>query len=325
MNIYLNQLYLKNYKNEKEINYCINLAEKIKAVFLQKLNNNTWLEKKTIEKAILKLSKIKFVIGYKEKWKEEKNYNKLIFLPNDKYSNYKSYIKISLSTINEELEKTNDNNIWINNGINLYDVNAFYNGMNNELIIPNAILQPPFLDLKKPFEYNLAFIGSTLGHELIHAFDDEGCKLDELGNFNNWWSISDKKEYEKKQKEIITKYEKIAKLDNINLDGKLSLGENIADIYGVLICEEVLENKLIQENIIGKKQEYYFKEFYKYYSSSWKNKTNNKSLRDRILNDVHSLSKYRVNAVLQNSKRFQSIYALTEGDNMFNNKFIEIW
>ena len=325
MNIYLNQLYLQNHKNEKEIKYCVSLAEKIKNVFKQRLQKNTWLEEKTIEKALLKLSKIKFVIGYKNKWKEETDYNKIIFLPDDKYLNYKKFIEISLSNINKELKKTNDHSIWSNNGVNLYDVNAFYNGMSNELIIPNAILQPPFLDLSKSFEYNLAFIGSTLGHELIHAFDDEGCKLDDLGNYNNWWTLTDKKEYEKKQKEIIIKYEKMAKLDNIQLDGKLSLGENIADIYGVLICEEVLENELIKQNILGKEQITHFKQFYEYYSSSWKNKINNHSLHDRILNDVHSLSKYRVNGVLQNSKKFQSIYAFTEQNKMFNNTFIEIW
>jgi putative endopeptidase len=325
MNIYLNQLYLKNHKNEKEIKYCNSLAEKIKVVFKERLQQNTWLEKKTIEKALLKLSKINFVIGYKNKWKEEKEYDKLIFSINDKYGNYKKFIGIYLSNINKELNETNKNNVWVNNGVNLYDVNAYYNGMSNELIIPNAILQPPFLDLSKSFEYNLAFIGSTLGHELIHAFDDEGCKLDDLGNYDNWWTLTDKKEYEKKQKEIIIKYEKMAKLDNIHLDGKLSLGENIADIYGVLICEEVLEKELIQQNILGKDQISHFKQFYEYYSSSWRNKINNKSLHDRILNDVHSLSKYRVNGVLQNSKKFQSIYGLNEENNMFNNTFIEIW
>lgn len=325
MNIYLNQLYLKNYKNEKEINYCISLAEKIKNVFKKRLQQNTWLEKKTIEKALLKLSKIKFVIGYKDKWKEDFNYTKLIYSSNDKYGNYKKFVQLVLSNVNKELKKTNDHSVWVDNGVNLFDVNAYYNGMSNELIIPNAILQPPFLDSSKSFEYNLAFIGSTLGHELIHAFDDEGCKLNELGNYNNWWTLTDKKEYEKKQKEIIIKYEKMAKLDNIHLDGKLSLGENIADIYGVLICEEVLENELIEKNILGKEQIAHFKQFYEYYCNSWKNKINSNSLNDRILNDVHSLSKYRVNGVLQNSKKFQSIYAFTEKDNMFNNTFIEIW
>jgi len=289
------------------------------------LQQNTWLEKKTIEKALLKLNKIKFVIGYKDKWKEDYNYTKLIYSSNDKYGNYKKFVQLVLLNVNKELKKTNDHSVWVDNGVNLFDVNAYYNGMSNELIIPNAILQPPFLDLSKSFEYNLAFIGSTLGHELIHAFDDEGCKLNELGNFNNWWTLTDKKEYEKKQKEIIIKYEKMAKLDNIHLDGKLSLGENIADIYGVLICEEVLENELIEKNILGKEQIAHFKQFYEYYCSSWKNKINSNSLNDRILNDVHSLSKYRVNGVLQNSKKFQSIYAFTEKDNMFNNTFIEIW
>lgn len=326
MNIYLNQLYLKKYKNEKEIKYCLSLAEKIKFVFEERIKKNTWLEKKTIEKALLKLSKIKFVIGYKEKWNEEKVYNnKIIFLPDDKYYNYKKFVQISIANINKELKETNNPSIWSNIGINLYDVNAYYNGITNELIIPNAILQPPFLDLNKSFEYNLAFIGSTLGHELIHAFDDKGCKLDELGNFNNWWSLKDKKEYEKKQKELIIKYEKMAKLDNIYLDGKLSLGENIADIYGILICEEVLENELLKKNILGIEQNSHYKHFYEYYSSSWKNKINNNSLHDKVLNDVHSLSKYRVNGVLQNSKKFQSIYDMKEDDKMFNNNFIEIW
>lgn len=325
MNIYFNKLYLKNFKNEKEIQFCNLLLNKIKCVFVKRLTNNSWLEKKTIDNALKKFNKINFVIGYNNNWYEENEYRDIIFSRDDKYGNYKKFVEIMLVRIKKRLKEKNNKTIWKNNGVNLYDVNAYYNGINNELIIPNAYLQPPFLDLSKSFEYNLSHIGTTLGHELIHAFDDEGCKLDEYGNYNNWWSKKDKEEYVKKQKTIISHYEKICKKDNVTINGQLVLGENIADIYGVSICEEVLENELLEKKITGNEQDKYFKDFYENYCYSWKSKVNKTHSSNLLMNDVHSLSKYRVNCVLQNSKRFQHIYSIEKTDDMYNDIFIDIW
>jgi len=325
MNIHFNKLYLSKYKNEKEIVFCKSLVEKIKNVFTKRLKENKWLGKDTIEKALKKLNKVKFVIGHKTKWSEENYYSKIVFSPTDYYGNYKKYIEILLSRIKIELDEKQDLTIWKNNGINLYDVNAFYNGHTNELTIPNAYLQPPFVDLSKSFEYNLAHVGTTLGHELIHAFDDEGCKLDEKGNYHNWWTKKDKEEYIKKQKMIVTQYEEMSKKDNVSLNGNLVLGENIADIYGFGICEEVLHDELVKKNILGEDQRKYFKDFFENYCYSWKSKLNNTHFKNVLMNDVHSLAKYRVNGVLMNSKYFQRIYSFEESDSMYNNFFIDIW
>jgi len=268
---------------------------------------------------------MKFVIGYKKKWEETFSFQKIIYSEKDKYFNYKKNNELSICKLRKLLDEKNNFEEWNSEGMNLFDVNAFYIGSVNEIIIPNAILQSPFLNLHKSFEYNLAFIGTTIGHELIHAFDDEGSKLDEKGNYYNWWTKKDKEEYLKKQKEVIKKYEKMASQDKIKLDGKLSLGENIADMFGLLLCEDVLEKYLLEKKIFGEKQDPYFKRFFTYYSISWKNKMNYKYLKNRLLNDVHSLSKYRVNGVLSNSPRFQKVFEMNKSNSMFNDDFIDIW
>jgi putative endopeptidase len=123
----------------------------------------------------------------------------------------------------------------------------------------------------------------------------------------------------------IFSYEEMSKKDNVSLNGNLVLGENIADIYGFGICEEVLHDELVKKNILGEEQRKYFKDFFENYCYSWKSKLNNTHFKNVLMNDVHSLAKYRVNGVLKNSKYFQRIYSFEESDSMYNNFFIDIW
>lgn len=315
MNTTISKKYLEYFKNDKEIDYCLNIAERIKKVFKKRIEKNNWLSSKTIEKALLKLEKMKITIGYKKKWQEDPNIN---FLPNDALKNNVMYINWDIENkIKKCNKKVEPNDVWLRNEQNVYDINAYYNNVENELILPNAILNKPFVDLKKNISYNLAHIGTSIAHEMIHGFDDDGCLYNENGKYENWWTKEDKEKYKEKLKEVENEYMNFSKKDNYKIYTKLTLGENIADICGFLLTEDVLQNYLNDKGIYGTKQNEYFKEFYIHYAKQWRSSMNVNSLKQNLNTDLHSISKYRVNCVLARSLKFQEIYNIKSGDNMY--------
>ena len=161
---------------------------------------------------------------------------------------------------------------------------------------------------------------------MIHAFDDDGYYYDENGIYipNGWWHKNDTSTYERKQKIIIKLYEDSAKLDNLKVDGKLTLTENIADIGGFLLTEDVLINYLNEKGIYGARQDKYLKEFYISYARNWRSNQNIKFFRKKLNEDEHSYSKYRVNCVLSNSKNFQRVFNINPGNGMYF-EIEEIW
>jgi putative endopeptidase len=324
MNVTLSKKYLEYYRNEKQKVFCENLIEKMRNKFRERLQKNSWLNKKTIKLAIEKLDKMNMVIGYKNKWEDDPE---CVFLPNDAWSNYTMYSNWVLNKIvNECGKRTPPNNVWHRTDeMNVYDVNAFYNNLFNELIIPNAFLQEPFVNLDKNIAYNMAYIGTTIGHELTHAFDDHGCKYNGNGLYKNWWLKEDTIEYKKKQKMIIDQYEHVAKKDKVKVQGSLTLGENIADIGGFILAEETLEEILNESCIVGKDQDAYFKEFYYEYAKQWRSVMRKQLLKKALNHDVHSVAKYRVNCVLMRSERFKRIFNITPEDGMWFDNSDTIW
>ena len=214
-------------------------------------------------------------------------------------------------------------------GVNTYDVNSYYIPKTNEIVIPNAILKPPFFDIEKNIIYNLANIGTIIGHELMHSIDNTGIEYNENSEYKNWLSDKDILLYNSKIKHFKKIYENTGKIDNIKIDGNLSLGENISDIYGFLLCEELLINILKKDmlkthekyetpdQIMNNKIENSMKEFYCLYAKKWKT-TEEIIKKKKYLNiNVHSNEKYRVNNVLSMSPMFRKIYGIKKGDKMY--------
>ena len=324
MNTTISKKYLEYYRNVKQRLFCIKLIERMRNRFRERLTNNSWLHGKTVQLAIAKLNKMNIVVGYKQKWELDPDCD---FLPDDAWGNYAKYSNWVLHKMVRECGKRSPpNNVWQRlEEMNVYEVNAYYNNLFNELIIPNAYLQSPFVNLDKSIAYNMAYVGTTIGHELTHAFDDNGCKYDEDGRYKNWWSAEDAKKYKEKQKQVIHQYESIAKRDNIKLRGKLTLGENIADIGGFILAEDTLEEILAEEGIFGLEQDNYFKEFYYEYAKQWRSVTRKQVFKKSLNNDVHSIAKYRVNCVLMRSVRFKRIFNILKTDGMWFDTADAIW
>lgn len=316
MNTTVSKKYLELYKNEDEIYFVRHLTNKIQFVLKNRLQNNEWLSSQTKEKALQKLEKMTFAIGYRNKFLEDPDCD---FDDYDDYQNNVKYLDWLLKKFKKEVNKKIPNNdYWlVNEEMNVFSVNAFYNNVENELILPNALLQKPVVDLTKDITYNLAHIGFAIAHEMIHAFDVDGSKFDQNGELYYWWTDGDVNKYAEIQKGIIKQYQEIAKKDGLLIDATLTLSENIADISALHIIEDTLEDFLVSQNIFGDQQNKYFKKLYKYFAEQWRSLMAQEKEQTMLIIDEHSLAKYRVNCVLMRSKKFQHMYNITEKDGMY--------
>lgn len=316
MNSTVSKKYLQLYKNDNEIKFTSELTKRIQNVFKGRLEKNTWLSSSTKTKALEKLEKMVFAIGYRDKFVEDPDCD---FDDIDDYHNNVKYLNWLLNKFKKEVnKKIPNNNYWLaNEEMNVFNVNAFYNNVENELILPNALLQKPMVDLNKDITYNLAHIGFAIAHEMIHAFDIDGSIFNQDGELHFWWTDGDIEKYKKIQQGVIEQYQKIAKQDGIYIDAELTLNENIADISALHIIEDTLEEYLDKRQIFGTNQNKYYKKLYTYFAQQWRTLMTNDKEISMLMIDEHSLARYRVNGVLMRSKKFQEIYNITSNDGMY--------
>lgn len=316
MNTTVSKKYLELYKNEDEIIFVRHLTNKIQFILKNRLQHNNWISSQTKEKALQKLDNMVFAIGYRNKFLEDPDCE---FDDYDDYQNNVKYLDWLLKKFKKEVnKKIPNNNYWlVNEEMNVFSVNAFYNNVENELILPNALLQKPVVDLSKDITYNLAHIGFAIAHEMIHAFDVDGSNFDHNGELYYWWTNGDVNNYKKIQKNIIKQYQEVAKKDGLHIDATLTLSENIADISALHIIEDTLQDFLLSQNITGDQQNRHFRKLYKYFAQQWRSLIAEEKEKTMLNIDEHSLAKYRVNCVLMRSEKFQNIYNITEKDGMY--------
>ena len=327
MNSTVSKTYIKHYKNTKEIEFAQDLVSRLIKVFKERLTKNSWLSQPTKEHALNKINKLVYAIGYKDKFPEDPDCD---FLKDDAFGNNMKYVNWIYNKYKRDINKPIINNsYWFKpEEMNFYDVNAFYSNTKNEFILPNALLQKPFLDISKKISYNLAYIGFIIAHEIIHGFDVRGSLFDENGVLSalSWWTKEDIDNYNILQNDVMDHYTALALKDGLKIDAKLTLNENIADISAMNLIENTLETYLFEQNIFGEKQDEYFKDLYYNYAQQWRSILRPKQLRNILLTDQHSLAKYRVNCVLMRSSRFNTIFNITQKDGMFfSEKIKEIW
>jgi putative endopeptidase len=194
-------------------------------------------------------------------------------------------------------------------------VNAYYNPSMNEIVFPAAILQPPFFYLEADDAVNYGAIGVVIGHEITHGFDDQGCKYDKEGNLNNWWTDDDGKRFEERTKILADQYDQFIVLDSIHADGKLTLGENIADLGGLNISYQAYKNASKETNPIdGFTPD---QRFFLAYAHLWASNVRDKEKLRLTKEDVHSLGRFRVLGPLRNLPQFHKAFDIKEGDYMF--------
>jgi putative endopeptidase len=186
----------------------------------------------------------------------------------------------------------------------------------NEIVFPAAILQPPFFYEKGDNAVNYGGIGMVIGHEITHGFDDQGSQYDGEGNLKNWWTEEDAKAYKALTDKFVKQYNAYEPLDSIFINGELTLGENIADLGGMIIAYNAFlkangNNKTLISGLTPEQR------FFTNYAIIWRTNMRDESLRMQILSNEHSPAKYRVNGVLANLPAFYKAWNVKPGDNMY--------
>lgn len=272
-----------------------------------------WMTDETRGKAIEKLQKFTVKIGYPDEFEDYTNMevaaDKSFFENMSAVSEWG--LRKSLSEIGEPVDKTE----W---GMSPQTVNAYFNPMNNEIVFPAAILQPPFYDYKADEAVNYGGIGSVIGHEISHAFDDSGSRFDADGNLKNWWTEDDLANFTERGKALADLYSSIEVLDGVFINGDFTLGENIGDLGGVLGGYDGLQLHLEKhgrpEDIDGFTAE---QRFFISWATVWRTKIREEALKTQVKTDPHSPGMQRAVVPLQNIDAFYEAFDIQEGDALY--------
>ena len=329
-NTFLTNQYVAKYEDPQSIEYVKTLCNDLKVVFRRILTRNTWMSPKTKKYALHKLSKFKFIIGKPEKLREDPDLD----YGNNLYDNMMKIMKWRHEKfIQLEGKQTIDIPMmdWTQypvkmTGTQAYIVNASYTPAKNSIYVNLGYIQKPFVDLdERGIEYNLAHLGFTIGHEMSHGFDDMGSQYDAEGRLRDWWTAEDKKKFKAIQQDVIKQYEEFAARDGIKFDASIGIGEDLADISGMAICDEYLQD--FQENNKDLIPIRYlsFEAFYVYYAFQQKQQVSKKALAAQLKTNPHPLDKYRCNVPLSRSLIFRALYNVKKGDGMFWKNTNTVW
>lgn len=315
------QEYVKKYFPAEAKKKMLDLVNNLKASLKERLNTLDWMSAPTKAAALVKLETIMVKIGYPDKWKD---YSALEIVRDDFYKNLQNASKFAFQDNIKKLGKPVDRTEW---QMSPQTVNAYYNPTNNEIVFPAAILQAPFFNMDADDAVNYGGIGAVIGHEITHGFDDEGRKFDDKGNMKDWWAPEDTEKYKAKVQMIVDQYNKYSPLPNMNINGQLTLGENIADLGGVTISYYALQkaNKGKKvEKIDGFTPE---QRFFINYAQVWRQNIKDQELMKRIKEDPHSPAKFRVLGVVSNLQEFYDAFGLKQGDKLWKpvNERAKVW
>jgi len=283
----------------------------------------SWMSDDTKKQAKVKLDAIRNKIGYPDVWRD---YGPLTIEKGDMLGNYMRANEFESRRQIAKIGKPLDRKEW---GMTPPTVNAYYSGSRNEIVFPAGILQPPFFDKKMDDPVNFGGIGVVIGHELTHGFDDQGRKFDPQGNLRDWWTKQDGEEFEKRASCVADEYSGFTAVDDLKLNGKLTLGENTADNGGARIALAALMS-LIEQDKTGspaRKIDGYTPEqrFFLGFGRVWCEKRRPEFSRMLVGVDPHSPGKYRVNGTIQNMPEFQKAWGCKAGQPMVAANACRVW
>lgn len=280
-----------------------------------------WMTETTKKQALVKLDAIRNKIGYPDKWRD---YSRLTIERGDLVGNIERAAEFEAHRQLAKIDKPTDKLEWI---MTPPTVNAYYSGFHNEIVFPAGILQPPFFDRTMDDAVNFGGIGLIIGHELTHGFDDQGRKFDPQGNLRDWWTAEDGKEFEQRASCIVSEYGGFTSVDDLKLNGQLTLGENTADNGGARIGLMALHEVMKQTPGSGKKIDGYTPDqrYFLGFARSWCENITPETLRLGARTDEHSPGRWRVNGVVQNMPEFQQAFGCKAGQPMVRANACRVW
>ncbi|WP_299175915.1 M13 family metallopeptidase [uncultured Chryseobacterium sp.] len=320
------KLYVEKYFPAEAKAQMVELIDYLKKSFEVHINGLTWMSSTTKEKALTKLNKFTVKVAYPDKWKD---YSKLQIISEAKGGTlYKNLLNITEWQYNKDLAKIGkpvDKSEW---GMTPQTVNAYYNPVNNEIVFPAAILQPPFFNPQADAAVNFGGIGAVIGHEMSHGFDDSGAQFDADGNLVDWWTPEDKANFEKATKALAAQYDKYEPVKGTFVNGTFTNGENIADLGGVSIAYDALQMYLKDKGnpgpISGYTQD---QRFFMSWATVWRTLSSEKYMINQVKTDPHSPGYFRSFGPLINVDAFYKAFDVKEGDKLYKKPEdrIKIW
>lgn len=316
------QLFVQKYFPPEAKERMIVLVENLRAGFAQRIDQLDWMSEQTKIAAKDKLASIGVKIGYTNKWRD---YSKLEVTPESYVGNVLASNKFDFEYEVSKIGKPVDKEEW---HMFPQTVNAYYNPSGNEIVFPAAILQPPFFYLDGDDAVNYGAIGVVIGHEMTHGFDDQGSQYDKEGNLANWWTPEDSTNFAKRTQVLVDLFNQFQIKDTIYANGKLTLGENIADLGGLNIAYAAYLNAIKDKGEITDIDGLSDKErFLISYANIWAENVREKEKLRMTKVNVHSLGKNRVNGQLPNLELFYKTFHVTPDSKLYiePNKRANIW
>jgi putative endopeptidase len=284
--------------------------------FEKRINGLTWMSDSTKQKALDKLSKLTVKIAYPDKWKDYTALQvKGVKEGGSYFENAINVTKWNYEKNINDLGKPVDRTEW---GMSPQTVNAYFNPVNNEIVFPAAILQPPFYNYQADEAVNYGGIGAVIGHEISHSFDDSGSRYDGDGNLNDWWSKEDLEKFTAEGKALIGQYDNLVAIDDVHVNGTFTLGENIGDLGGVNAAYEGLQIFLEKNGRPGKIDGFTPEQrFFLSWGTIWRTKARPEAIKNQIKTDPHAPGNFRAYVPLRNVDAFYEAFDIKEGDKMY--------
>lgn len=317
----LGKLFVKKYFPEEDKKKVSEMIENVRTVYGERIDKLTWMSDSTKAKAHKKLKAFTYKIGYPDKWKD---YSSIEIAPDKLFENV---IAASLYAHKENVDKIGkevDKKEWL---MTPQTVNAYYNPLNNEVVFPAGILQPPFYNRNADDAINYGGIIAVIGHEFTHGFDDQGSQFDDEGNLKNWWTASDRANFDKLTKRYIDYFSGIEALPGFKINGALTIGENVADLGGLTLAYYALEKSFNGKEPAPIDGFTWKQRFFLGWAQVWHMNTTDEALRNQVQTDPHSPARDRINGPLPHLKEFQAAWTCGAGSKMIlpDSSRIVIW
>ncbi|WP_202419619.1 M13 family metallopeptidase [Pseudoduganella guangdongensis] len=307
----LGKLYVAKYFPAERKARMEELVKNLLVAYKQSIDSIDWMGPETKKQAQEKLAKFTPKIGYPNKWRD---YSKLQFNAGDLAGNLRRATEFAYNRNIDKLGKPIDKDEW---GMTPQTINAYYRPTANEIVFPAAILQPPFFDMKADDAVNYGAIGAVIGHEISHGFDDSGSQYDGDGNLRDWWTAQDRAAFKVKADAMVKQYGSYEPVPGYPINGKLTLGENIADNSGLAIAYKAYKISLggkpspVIDGLTGEQR------VFMGFGQVWRTKMRDQQAIVQVKTDPHSAGRFRANGTVVNQPAFYEAFGVKEGDKMY--------
>ena len=305
------QMYTAKYFPAEAKQRMVTLVKNLQESLGQRIRNLQWMGDSTKQKALDKLATFHVKIGYPDKWKD---YSSLEIKDDSYWANMKRANAWSHAEMVAKAGKPVDKDEWL---MTPQTVNAYYNPTTNEICFPAGILQYPFFDMEADDAFNYGAIGVVIGHEMTHGFDDQGRQYDRDGNLKDWWTEEDAKRFDERAQRMVSFFDSIEVAPGVHANGKMTLGENIADHGGLQVSFQAFRKATAAAPLADKDGFTPEQRFFLAYAGVWANNIRPEEVLNRTKTDVHSLGEWRVNGALRHIGAWYDAFDVKEGDPMF--------